>query len=163
MSILYYIYTIHIFFACSCVADFFLGLFTRYFLQTIERQRGRERRKKLYDIVVNTACIRYIIYGFSVLFCFVQNGKHAEKRLHTHSTYEQQEKKKITVSQNIFARNVCVRVYSMAKRYRRRQNGRVERKGHGESRSKQNTFAIYIQHSIAHSATHTCEHMKILW
>lgn len=51
------------FFACSRTISVLLLVF--FSLHNSEKKR----KKILYDIVVNTACIRYIIYGFR--FCFV--------------------------------------------------------------------------------------------
>lgn len=56
-----------------------------------------KRKNYSYDIVVNTACIRYIIYGFSVLFCFAQKWQTRRK-----ATGREQKK---NVPQNIFAMN----------------------------------------------------------
>lgn len=152
MSILYSTYTYYFFASCSRVADFFFSSHSvshscslYFFLQTSEERD----QKKLYDIVVNTACIRYIIYGFSVLFCFVQNGKHAEKRLHTHThTHDQQKTER--------ERN-CSTEHSRPK-YREIVvwNGRKwDREKRWKEQKHWNTFAIYIKHSFAHTHTHT--------
>lgn len=60
--------------------------------------------QKVYDIVVNTACIRYIIYGFQICFCVHAFAK-IKKNIATTTTACRNEHK---LYQNNFTRKICV-------------------------------------------------------